>query len=81
MEMKPSIGRIVHYVLANGEHRPAIIVRVWSDVCINLLVFRDGINDPGLLGGGDGYVQWATSVVQNEDEKSPLSWHWPEKVE
>jgi hypothetical protein len=22
-------GRIVHYVMPNGEHRPAIVVRVW----------------------------------------------------
>jgi hypothetical protein len=22
-------GRVVHYVLPNGEHRPAIVVKVW----------------------------------------------------
>ena len=49
----PRIGRIVHYVLANGEHRPATIVRVWPGEFgndevkdgVNLLVFLDGMND------------------------------------
>jgi hypothetical protein len=50
---KVSVGRIVHYVLANGEHRPAIIVRVWpgefgtAEVTdgINVQIFTDGSND------------------------------------
>ena len=52
--MKASIGRIVHFVLPNGEHRPAIVVRVWPDeflhnqqdtTGLNLQVFLDGTND------------------------------------
>jgi hypothetical protein len=50
---KVKIGRIVHYVLADGEHRPAIIVRVWPDEYgnaevkdgINVQIFNDGGND------------------------------------
>ncbi len=43
-------GRIVHYVLANGACRAAIVVRVWSrDGCSNLAVFRDGSNDDAVL--------------------------------
>lgn len=43
-------GRIVHYVLPNGEHRPAIIVRAWPSGTgglgyANLQVFTDGLND------------------------------------
>jgi hypothetical protein len=51
---KISIGRIVHFVLPNGEHRPAIVVRVWPEefpnnshdhTGLNLQVFLDGAND------------------------------------
>ena len=51
---KPTIGRIVHFVLPNGEHRPAIIVRVWTEefpnnpvehTGLNLQIFLDGTND------------------------------------
>lgn len=43
-------GRIVHFVLPNGEHRPAMIVRAWNPgvSCLgyaNLQVFTDGSND------------------------------------
>jgi hypothetical protein len=47
--MKPSIGRIVHYVLLNGQHRAATVVNAWPDsaqnsLC-NLTVHLDGMND------------------------------------
>lgn len=50
-------GRIVHYVMTNGDHRPAIVVRVWRSLggaheglpvlegLVNLQVFTDGAND------------------------------------
>ena len=51
--VKPTIGRIVHFILPNGEHRPAFIVRVWPNEYgneeikdgVNLQVFIDGTND------------------------------------
>lgn len=49
--MKPSIGRIVHYVLANGEHRAATVVNCWPSPdpvqasIANLTVHLDGSND------------------------------------
>jgi hypothetical protein len=67
--MKPSLGRIVHYVGADGTHHAAIITRVWSgDTCVNLTVFHSGACLP----------EAATSVVLNEPSV-PFSWHWPEK--
>jgi hypothetical protein len=89
--VKPSVGRIVHYVLAEedgvintgyhpqaGEHRPAIIVRLWPCAAtVQLQVFTDGRND-GLDGGN---VFWATSRAQDEAEKKPGTWHWPEREE
>jgi hypothetical protein len=46
----PSIGRIVHFV-QNGVHYAALIVKVWSDTCVNLQVFPNGSDHivPGAL--------------------------------
>lgn len=82
--MKPSIGRTVHFVLDRGpnkgQHRPAVIVRVWSDTCVQLQVFTDSdatdrYNDqiPNPL--------WATSVTYDETAEKIYSWHWPERVD
>ena len=83
---KPSIGRIVHFVLDGGphkgEHRPAIITKMWPNYNdrehVQLQVFTDGPND------GEAYKSglfWATSVTYADaSENKPYSWHWPEKV-
>lgn len=78
-------GRIVHFVLDNGEHRPAIVVKVWrvndqppSNGCCNLQVFTvsdtekkyNDVLPP---------VMWKTSVVFTE-EPTPGTWHWIEKA-
>jgi len=75
-------GRIVHYVLpdgrSQGQHRPAIIVRVWGQVDpypINLHVFYDGTND---YPAGNGEM-WKTSVPYSEDPQ-PGTWHWIERA-
>lgn len=39
------IGARVHYVLPDGNHRPATVVAVWSQTCVNLAVQVDGSND------------------------------------
>lgn len=75
-------GRMVHYVLPNGthvgEHRPAVIVRVWdhgTGYC-NLMVFNDGTNDGVEYSTGP---TWVTSVEFSE-EPLPRTWHWIEKA-
>lgn len=78
-------GRIVHYVLPDGrhagEHRPAIVVKVWPGAgSIQLQVFTDGGDTPPLSNDGLPQVMWKTSVVHNEAEKRPGTWHWPERV-
>jgi hypothetical protein len=44
-------GRIVHFVMPDGEHRPAIVTKVWDrenqSGCSNLNVFTDYTNDWG----------------------------------
>jgi len=81
---KPSIGRIVHYVLSSGrskgERRPAIIVRVWSDTCVQLQVFTDSGNDFSSDQQGYDGLFWATSVLLDESGERPHSWHFPERV-
>lgn len=79
-------GRIVHYVLnegiSKGQHRPAIVVRVWrtlpdnkpqdNGVC-QLQVFTDAVNDTL------DPVMWKTSIVHDASGK-PGTWHWVEKA-
>ena len=43
-------GRVVHFVLENGEHRLAVIVNAWHEAggvngLVNLQVILDGTND------------------------------------
>lgn len=75
LQTRLTVGQIVNYVLPDGRSagqiRPAIVVRVWSDICCNLQVFVDGDNDYP-------YSQspiWITSSLYSE-EKTPRSWHY-----
>lgn len=71
-------GRIVHFVTEWGEHRPAIVVKVWRDLqgsppgYSNLQVFSDGSNDGDW---GRPNVVWETAVSFSEEPK-PHTWHW-----
>lgn len=76
-----TMGRIVRYVLPEdsqsaGQERPAIIVRVWSETCVNLQVFTDCEND------GPGYASGLVhkSSVQFDADDRLGSCHWPEKA-
>lgn len=83
--MKPSIGRIVHFVQKKpatyGEgfvHLPAIIVAVWGDTCVNLQVFTDGTNSDEQ---NMAPVKWvASSSLDASASPQPRTWHWPETV-
>ena len=76
-------GRVVHYVIEDGrnkgEHRAAIVVKNLgqNNGCANLTVFYDWTND------GEGYgsgLAWETSRLFDDTEKSPGTWHWPERA-
>lgn len=82
--MKPTIGRIVHFVQKKPEgygegniHLPAIIVAVWGDSCVNLQVFTDGSSSEGQHYANG--VKWVTSATLDEDVMQPRTWHWPER--
>lgn len=73
--MFPTIGRIVIYKVGKEDQSelhsidvkelPAVIVRVWTETCVNLKILTDGPVDV-----------WKTSVVQGTGE---YSWSWPEQ--
>lgn len=83
-----AVGRIVHYVLDNGqntgEHRPAQIVHVWNDSgMVNLVVTLDGLNDTDAAANGvtnDKLHMWATSRMFDDVDKRPGTWHWIEQA-
>lgn len=87
-------GRIVHYVMPDGHHRPAVVLEVWGETgCSNLMVLTDGPNDlpwtteekAAFQGSGmspddvrHGHV-WRSSVTFSE-KPEPNTWHWIEKA-
>lgn len=77
--LQPTVGSLVHYVLPDGisvgEHRPAIVVKIWTPTCVQLQVFTDSSNDGREYASG---IVWKTSVVYDEG-KQMGTWHWPEE--
>ena len=87
-------GRIVHYVMPNGRHLPAIVVNVWGESGVsNLQVITDGTNDLpytqddkekfsnfGIVLDevAHGHI-WKTSIAFSEN-KETNTWHWPERI-
>ncbi len=75
----PTVGRIVHYNVREGESGiinfngvrggdvlPAIVVRVWTPTCVNLRIVCDGVHDA-----------WQTSVCYGT---LPGQWSWPPRA-
>lgn len=82
-----TIGRTLHFVLNNGECRPAVIVRVWPDEFganvpgYNVLVFYDGNNDRSEVSGPNDWVQWKTSIQVSDSFKVTRTLHDPRECE
>lgn len=75
---KPSLGRIVIYTLREGagcgQERPAMIVRVWTDTCVQLKVFLDEVND-------HGSETFASSASLAQPTGPSLGcWRWPDRT-
>lgn len=49
-----------------SEYLPAVIVAVWSEVCVNLKLIVDG-----------NLELWITSSLQGEND---MEWSWPDKA-
>lgn len=81
--MKPSIGRVVHYVshgtpvLPDGtqayapECRAAIVTEVGPDA-VGLCVLNPG---------GMFFRQLADGGCRHDEQNAGGTWHWPERVE
>lgn len=79
---KPSIGRIVHYVSlgsAGGEYpsvcRAATITELDADPDANpddVFVGLAVLNPEGMF--------FNRTVLQDEDDKTGGTWHWPERI-
>lgn len=88
--MKPTIGRIVHFVQEKPKayqpegpramvHLPAIITEVWGDTCVNLMVATDGSNSEA-DGTNFRCMKWVTSATLDDSaDPQPRTWHWPER--
>lgn len=76
--MKPSVGRIVHFVAQGGsvEHYAAIVTRVWGDTCVNLRVFYPDQREIPHHGELESSV-----LADFGDDPQSRTWHWPEKVD
>jgi hypothetical protein len=63
---KPSIGRIVHYIIPDGQHRPAVIVTTGKDgeTLRVLTLLADAI---------------ASEEVTASQGEEAGNWHWPER--
>lgn len=80
--MKPSIGRIVHFV-QNKVHYAAIITKVWSDSTVNLHVFenKSDVITPGDLDAqGNAFSVTFSAPTECCGKAAEWSWHWPETV-
>lgn len=67
----PSIGCIVHYRKGGQKPRPAMIVDVHSDTCVDLVVY--GTAHPAAIG--------VTGVNQiDPDEGVGVGWYWPPRA-
>ena len=83
MSQTPSVGRIVHYfpgphdpsACVNGNDDPvaAVVVRAWSDDCLNLRLLLDYTANEGCPS--------RTSVQRRGVAPSgSFCWDWPERV-
>ncbi len=63
------IGRMVHYVMADGQHRPAIVVQLMENGVL-LHVFVSPF---------DQYKPNEKMAVQYADPPKNCTWHYPEK--
>ena len=84
-------GSLVHFVLADGPEsghgqcRPALVVREFGELLVNLIIFRDGYNDrrqievgkDGAMLFDDSLMEWRTSV-HYAHPKEFGTWHRPE---
>lgn len=83
---RPYVGKVVHYVLAGGEHRAALITRLVKENGVDvtaLVVFLDMYTDVQLCGGAEASRGTMTRFNVHRDEGRSIAgtWHQIEDVE
>lgn len=84
--MQITAGRIVNYVLANGQVRPLIVTRVRGDELghVSGVLFFDGSNDaealPRPAENPAAIPVMDLAAVRHDETKNANTWHWPERV-
>lgn len=77
------IGDIVHFVLDDGpsagQHRPALVVHVWSDDLLQLQVFPDS-DAAGTFNDKLPVPYWRTSVKLDRSAEEHGTWHPKELI-
>jgi hypothetical protein len=75
----PTLGDMVlyraHEGRSAGEQRPAVVVKVYSDVTVGLHVFDAGIHDSGAEFTKMGFPSFVDSVTRGDDKGQ---WLWPD---
>lgn len=76
MERKVECGNLVKYAHPTPFGvvvRPALVVNIWPNECVNLQVFFDG--DGSNLNDQLPNVVWKLSI-NHDPNKAPHTWHW-----
>ena len=72
--MEPKVGETAIYVESDEQETAAIITHVWSDECVNMVVFNHA--NPKIYSMPIGPASRVeTSVIYDESGK-PNTWHW-----
>ena len=85
--MKPSVGRIVHYIMTpdwighDGHCMAAIVTGIPSPADPHAVNLHVHIDDSGAVYLGGGGPVHFVKAVPHDEAKSPGTWHWPERVE
>ncbi len=77
--MKPSVGRIVHYVAKPGSPCGAAIITSVGLGLMGHLVMPPDVAEPVSLTVFPGAV--SLGPVGYDESKHERTWHWPERVE
>jgi hypothetical protein len=86
--MKPTIGRIVHYVLTQWDadrinEQPTSFERDESKEGDELAAVVCGVHEDGTLNIqvlGFRALHWTPTLSEDQElKKAPGSWHWPER--
>lgn len=81
--MKPSIGRIVHYVAYGtpGGEFPSGVCRAATitEICIGAACVEK--EEVAIFVMNPSGVFFNNHIPHDEETKKPGSWHWPERVE